>query len=147
MPQPIVFTSTRLVEWGQCDPAGIVYYPRFFEMCDANTNALFAHATGMDKKELQSTYGIVGWPMIDSRASFQAPASYGDTITVSSHAERFGRSSMEIHHRIAHADGRVIAVGMDKRVWVGRDPEAVGGIKSVPLPDAFTSRFMISEGE
>ena len=34
------------IEWGDCDPAGIVFYPRYFAMFDASTAALFAHALG-----------------------------------------------------------------------------------------------------
>ena len=29
------------IEWGDCDPGGIVFFPRYFEYCDACTNALF----------------------------------------------------------------------------------------------------------
>ena len=33
------------IQWGDCDPAGIVFYPRYFEMFDASTAALFARAS------------------------------------------------------------------------------------------------------
>ena len=59
------------VEWGDCDPAGIVYYPRFFEYFDACTNALFEKA-GLRKAETLKTYGLLGIPMIDTRAQFYA---------------------------------------------------------------------------
>ena len=42
------------VEWGDCDPAGIVYYPRFFEMFDSCTNALF-ESVGFKKQEVLKT--------------------------------------------------------------------------------------------
>lgn len=49
-----MFTNTRslTVEWGQCDPAGIAFYPRYFEMFDAGTAHLFAAALGMTKREM-----------------------------------------------------------------------------------------------
>ena len=138
---PVVFTRSRTIEWGECDPAGIVYYPRFLEMFDANTNALFKHVTGMGKPEIQKTYDVVGWPIVNSEARFQAPATYGDEVQISSHVVRFGGSSIEIYHRIAHSDGSLIAEGTDTRVWAGRDPDKPLGLKARPLPQEFTARF------
>ena len=50
------------VEWGDCDPAGIVYYPRYFALFDNCTAALF-EAAGLPKQEMLKTYGIVGMPL------------------------------------------------------------------------------------
>lgn len=140
---PLTHTARRVVEWSACDPAGIVYYPRYFEMFDANTNELFRAATGLDKRAIQARFGIVGWPMVDSRASFHAPATYGDEVTVSTHVGRFGGSSIELLHRLSHADGRLIAEGTDTRVWVARDESRPSGIRAVPLPVEFTSCFAV----
>ncbi|MFV0243393.1 MAG: acyl-CoA thioesterase [Qingshengfaniella sp.] len=137
----MAFTRTRQIEWSECDPAGIVYYPRYSEMFDANTNALFRHATGLSKHETQARYDVVGWPMVESTARFRCPATYGDEVQVTSYIESFGGSSMVIVHRIAHVDGRPICEGRDTRVWVGRHPDRPGGIKAMPLPDSFTSAF------
>ena len=42
-----------LIEWGDCDPFGIVFFPRYFEYFDACTNALFlAKALGFAKAEM-----------------------------------------------------------------------------------------------
>ena len=43
------------IEWGDCDPAGIVFYPRYFEMFDASTSALFERALGMTKFQALKT--------------------------------------------------------------------------------------------
>jgi len=45
------FSNTRTVriEWGDCDPAGIIFYPRYFEIFDASTAMLFERALGMTK--------------------------------------------------------------------------------------------------
>src|SRR6266481_2201185 len=80
------------VEWGDCDPAGIVYYPRFFEYFDACTNALFERA-GFRKAEMLKTYGLLGIPMIDTRAQFYLAASFGDTVAIETRVVEWGRSS------------------------------------------------------
>ena len=57
-----MLTNTRTVriEWGDCDPAGIVFYPRFFAMFDTSTTALFERALGMTKyRFIDATQGGV----------------------------------------------------------------------------------------
>lgn len=142
---PIQFTRRRLIEWSECDPAGIVYYPRYAEIFDANTNALFHHVTGMTKRQIQAEHQIVGWPMVDSQVSFYAPATYGDEVEVTSHVAGFGSSSIELQHRIAHLNGTVIAAGKDKRIWVGKHPDKPDAIKAKPLPEAFTAGFFTAD--
>ncbi len=58
-------TTTIRVEWGDCDPAGIVYYPNFFHWCDVATWNFFA-ASGLPLIELQKRYGIVGFPLLEA---------------------------------------------------------------------------------
>ncbi|MFZ0968860.1 MAG: acyl-CoA thioesterase, partial [Candidatus Acidiferrales bacterium] len=57
------------IEWGDCDPGGIVFFPRYFEYCDACTNALFERA-GLPKPEILKSYGIGGIPLVEARARF-----------------------------------------------------------------------------
>ena len=55
-----MLTNTRLirVQWGDCDPAGIVFYPRYFEWFDAGTILLFEKATGLTKIKMLAKYGL-----------------------------------------------------------------------------------------
>ena len=50
----MAFTNSRTVriEWGDCDPAGIIFYPRYFEIFDASTAALFERALGITKRDV-----------------------------------------------------------------------------------------------
>ena len=52
------------IEWGDCDPAGIVYFPRYFEMFDVSTN-LMMEAAGYPKNETLKRFDLVGWSLID----------------------------------------------------------------------------------
>src|SRR6516164_5822282 len=67
-----------MIEWGHCDPAGIVFNSRFFEYFDWGTWKLFEAALGVKPHELGPTYGIMGIPLVDSGARFIAPARFGD---------------------------------------------------------------------
>ena len=70
------------IEWGDCDPAGIVFYPRFFAMFDHSTTTLITAATGLNKYELFQTYDFAGYPMVDTRARFMIPCRFGDDVTI-----------------------------------------------------------------
>jgi 4-hydroxybenzoyl-CoA thioesterase len=129
------------VQWGDCDPAGIVYYPRYLAMFDDSTMALFRNRLGMAKSEMLQHYGIAGLPMVDTRASFLVPSRYGDVVEVESEVMAIGRSRFEIRHRLFR-EGQVLAAeGMDKRVWVSRDPENPERIRSRPIPADVVARF------
>lgn len=122
-----------LVEWGDCDPAGIVFYPRYFEWFDACTAALFALA-GYPKQELIRSFGIA-IPMVDTRSRFLIPSRFGDELTVETTITRFGRSSFDVQHRMVK--GADLAVEcFETRVWTGIEPAGPERLKSRPIPEA-----------
>jgi 4-hydroxybenzoyl-CoA thioesterase len=126
---------TLIVEWGDCDPAGIVFYPRYFAMFDTSTARLIEGAAGMRKADLIRTHGIVGWPMVKTEATFIAPATFGDEIAIVSTVTRVGRSSFEITHRMLRQDMMCIEA-FEIRVWAAPDPHKPGAIIGVPIPPA-----------
>jgi 4-hydroxybenzoyl-CoA thioesterase len=129
-----VNTRTITIEWGDCDPAGIVFYPRYFAMFDASTAALFAAALGYSKHAMLARFNIIGFPMVDTGARFMVPSKFGDVVTIESTITKFGRSSFEIGHKLMRGD--VLAIeAHEKRVWATQDPENPSRIKGVPIPD------------
>jgi 4-hydroxybenzoyl-CoA thioesterase len=136
----MTFSNSRKVhiEWGDCDPAGIIFYPRYFEIFDASTSALFERAMGMTKIQLLKTFNFAGYPLARTRARFLKPTRFGDDVTVDT-SVKFGRASFEIEHRLS-LDGETCVECSETRVWVVRDP-ASGGIKSHPVPEAVLAKF------
>jgi 4-hydroxybenzoyl-CoA thioesterase len=129
------------IEWGDCDPAGIVFYPRYFAWFDACTGGLFAHA-GLPKHEMLKTYGIVGIPMVDTRATFIVPSKFGDVVSVMTRITAFRRSSFDVEHKLLKGD--VLAIeAFETRVWVGRHPDDPDGIKAQPIPEDVIARFKL----
>ena len=51
------------VEWGDCDPAGIVYYPSYFRWCDQATYRLFL-AAGLKRDDVSSGQWKEGTPLV-----------------------------------------------------------------------------------
>ena len=99
------------IQWGDCDPANIVYYPRYFEMFDDSTSIMF-EAAGFSKQDLIKRYGLVGIPMVDTRAKFHIASTHGDWITIESRIESFKRSSFEVTHKVFKGEALAIAPGL-----------------------------------
>lgn len=130
---------TRTIEWGDCDPAGIVFYPRYFAYFDDCTGRLFARA-GFPKFEMCKHFDIVGIPMVDTRSKFYIPSRYGEEVVIESRITEFRRSSFDVHHRILKGDDLAVE-GFETRVWVGQDPENPDGIKARAIPQEVIDAF------
>jgi 4-hydroxybenzoyl-CoA thioesterase len=133
------FTNTHTVRiaWGDCDPAGIIYYPRYFEIFDASTALLFEAALGMTKYEMFKRLPFAGFPLVRTQAKFHRPTRFGDDVAVES-TITFGRSSFEVAHRLT-LKGDVCAECNEKRVWTVRDAE--GKLKSHAVPADVLAKF------
>jgi 4-hydroxybenzoyl-CoA thioesterase len=135
----MTFTNTRKVriEWGDCDPAGIIFYPRYFAIFDASTAMLFEAALGMTKRQMFKTLPFAGFPLVRTHSRFIKPTRFGDDVTVES-TITLGRTSFDVAHKLSR-DGDLCAECEEKRVWVMRDAE--GRLKSHPVPDAVREKL------
>ena len=130
-------TRTVRIEWGDCDSAGIIFYPRYFAIFDASTAMLFEAALGMTKFQMFKALPFSGFPLVRTHARFIVPTRFGDDVTVDSRVS-FGRSSFDIEHKLS-LDGTLCAECEEKRVWVVRDAE--GRLKPHPVPDEVREKF------
>jgi 4-hydroxybenzoyl-CoA thioesterase len=125
------FTYRRQVtiEWGQCDPAGIVFNSRFFEIFDTSTWKMFEAALGVKPHELARAFGIIGIPLVDASANFIIPIKFGDMVDMTARVSEFRRSSFDVEHRLS-VNGELAVEGAETRVWASRskdEPEKIGG--------------------
>src|ERR1700686_3028441 len=79
----LVNRRTLTIEWGQCDPAGIVFYPQYLVIFDTSTGLLFAR-TGLSPSEMRKIYGILGMPLIEQGARFVSPCHFDEEVVVES---------------------------------------------------------------
>jgi 4-hydroxybenzoyl-CoA thioesterase len=128
------------IEWGDCDPAGIVFYPRYFAMFDTSTTALFSLALGMSKYQFLKAYDFVGYPMVDTRARFLLPTRFGDDVVIETQIAAFRRSSFDVQHRLTK-DGELAVECFDTRVWAVRDPADPERIRAKPIPPDVIERL------
>jgi 4-hydroxybenzoyl-CoA thioesterase len=138
------FTHVRplLIEWGHCDPAGIVFNPRFFEYFDWGSWMMFNAALGMTSHEWLARYNLVGISLVEASANFASPLKFGDMAELTSTVRRFGRSSFDVEHRITIGD-RLSVEGLETRVWAVRHPTDPARIKAAPIPPEVIEKFTV----
>jgi len=131
---------TVRIEWGDCDPAGIVFYPRYFAMFDHSTSLLIELTLGMSKHQLQAAHEFAGYPVVANRARFLLPTRFGDDVVIETSLTAVRRSSFDLTHRLS-LDGTLAVEGFETRVWVVRDPARPGRFKAEPIPPPLVARL------
>jgi 4-hydroxybenzoyl-CoA thioesterase len=131
------------IEWCDCDPAGIIFYPRYFEMFDTSTTVLIERALGMNKIDYLKAYDFAGHPVIDTRARFRQPTRFGDEVAIETTLVECGGSSFKLEHRLTKA-GALAVEGFETRVWAVSHPDDPKHIKSQPIPPEVLARFNLN---
>ncbi len=136
----IVNLRELTVEWGHCDPAGIVFHPRFIEYFDWCCALLLEKATGMTKAQLGPAYGFAGFPIVDLQVRFIGAVTYNDQIRIYSTIHELKRSSFGLRHVLVK-DGRNAVECSQTRVWCSADPADPKKIKASPIPDEVVAKL------
>jgi 4-hydroxybenzoyl-CoA thioesterase len=134
------YRRTFRIQWADCDPAGIVFNPRFFEFFDTNTWLLFEAALGLKMQELNSTYQLAGIALVDAQGNFLKPAAFGDEVELTSRVKEFRRSSFYVEHRLVK-DGELLVDGMETRVWARHHPSNPHRLMTSPIPAEVIEKF------
>jgi len=128
------------IRWGDCDPANIVYYPRYFEMFDDQTSTMF-EAAGFSRRDIARRYGLVGIALVDTRAKFYIASTHGDWIAIESRIASFKRSSFEVIHKVFKGEALAIEA-FETRVLAVRHPDDPDRLKSAPVPVEMVAKFV-----
>lgn len=125
----MAFEQQRTIEWGDCDAAGIVYYPNYFRWIDGCFHAL-GRAAGFDQMSLRRDFGLVGTPLMESSLKFVSPGRYHDSLTIRARITRLGGSGLTVGYALS-IDGRPVAEGHEARAFVH---EVDGRLRPAPIP-------------
>ena len=98
-----VFTTERKVRFADCDAAGIVFYPRYFEMLNGVVEDWFAGPLGVSFRELHLERHV-SVPTASVEARFIAPSRLEDDLTFSLTVTKLGGASCGLRHRITSGD-------------------------------------------
>lgn len=123
---------TLRVEFGDCDPTGIVFHPHYLAWFDASVHALLRSA-GVSLARLQEEFGIDGIPLAESRLKFHAPCRAGDEAVVETEVVAIHRCAFDLHQRLLKGDTLVVET-FETRIWTVLDAEQKR-IRAHPLPE------------
>ena len=136
MPRSTTYTVN--VTFGDCDPAGIVFFPNFSRWMDSASLHFFMQCGVPPWRELVKTRGIVGTPLLEIHTKFLKAATYGETLTVTTHVEEWRAKVLVQIHRItrARADGGedLICEGREVRAFVKRDADDPDRLRAISIP-------------
>ncbi|MDR6890591.1 MULTISPECIES: acyl-CoA thioesterase [Variovorax] len=130
----IIYTAR--VEFGDCDPAGIVWFPNFFRWIDAASRHFFAECGVPRWEETTKTLGVIGTPLVDTHTRFVKAASYGDTLQIAVRIAEWRDKSFVQTYRVARGDELILECE-EVRIFAAR--REGGGIRAVPIPPEIRS--------
>ena len=128
------------VQFGHCDPAGIVFYPNFSRWMDESSLAFFMACGVPPWRELVKTRGIVGTPLLEIHTRFSKAVTYGQTILITTWIEEWRAKVFVQMHRVTRhaADGggaELVCEGREIRAFVKRDADNPDRLRAIGVPD------------
>ena len=131
MAKEVIYTVH--VEFGDCDPAGIVWFPNFFRWIDAASRNFFTQCGVPRWEETTRTLGVIGTPLVDTRSRFLKTASYGDTLAVHVAVKEWRDKSFVQTYRITRDDALIMECE-EVRIFAARREDGKNSIRAVPIP-------------
>ncbi len=135
---PRTTTHSVTVQFGDCDPAGIVFFPNFSRWMDAASLAFFMQCGLPPWRELVKTRGIVGTPLLEINTKFFKTVTYGETIVIATHVEEWRAKVFVQVHRVTRAgvdSEDLICEGREVRAFTRRDADNPERLRALPVPE------------
>ena len=131
MSKTVIYTVH--VEFGDCDPAGIVWFPNFFRWIDAASRNFFTQCGVPRWEETTRTLGVIGTPLVDTHSRFLKTASYGDTLAVQVAVKEWRDKSFVQAYRITREDDLIMECE-EVRIFATTRNDGKNSIRAVPVP-------------
>lgn len=131
-----VFTRELTIAWGDCDDAGIVFYPNYFYWFDSTYHA-WLRSLDTSLRDIKARWSAVT-PLVDVGANFRSAVSYDDVLTIEARMVEWGSRRFKLEYTVKCGD-RFVASGFEKRAWAV--PDGNGGIKGAEIPAEFRRLF------
>ncbi|MBT9246307.1 acyl-CoA thioesterase (plasmid) [Gemmobacter fulvus] len=122
------------VEFNHCDPAGIVFYPRYFEMTNSVVENFFADVLRYPFARI-TMEEHAGVPTVRIEADFRAPSRLGDRLAFTLEVKRIGRTSVAVQIRAAVGAQTRMEVDLTL-VWI--TPEGQAAVWPDPIRQRLT---------
>ncbi len=124
------------VRFGDCDPAGIVFYPRYLEIFNDLVEDWCRDELQFSFPDLITQRGW-GLPTVHLEVDFLAPSRFGDVLSATLGVVKVGKSSVNIALHLCSPDGGERVRGKVVLVLIDRKPH-----KAIPIPDDLRARML-----
>ena len=121
------------VMFGDCDPAGIVFFPNFCKWMDASSLHFFMECGVPPWRELVKTVGIIGTPLLEIHTKFMRPATYGERIQIHTSIHEW-RDKVVIQKHVVMRGDTVLCEGFETRAFCIKHPDDPDRTKAIPVP-------------
>ncbi len=127
------------IMFSDCDPAQIVFYPKYFQWFDVATQRMF-NELGMEWSVFWPANDIAGLPIVDAFAKFMGPSRMDDDIEIESWVDEWRDKTFIVRHNVINK-GKVIVEGQEIRAVIIKDDSNPKGISAIPIPDYLKEKF------
>ena len=116
----MIFEATIPVSWGDCDPAGIIFYPNHFRFFDAVFQR-FLQRVGANQALFRDRFGAIGLGLLETTARFLSPVENGDLLTLTMTGLDWKARTLRVDYH-GTCDGRDVIEGHELRgLFVRKD--------------------------
>lgn len=130
------FKRELTIAWGDCDDAGIVFYPNFFYWYDT-TYHFYLSSLGTDLRDIKARFQAVT-PLVDAGSKFRSPITYGDVVQIEAKLAEWADRRFRLEYVVTCGD-RLVATGHELRAWAQFDEN--GKLRGAPVPEEFKALF------
>ena len=103
------------VNWGDCDPAGIVFYPNFYKWMD-EAHWDYFDQIGQSIIKLKKQYKIIGLSLLQTSGIYYKPCKQGDNLELETRLIELKKSSLRLQYIITNK-GHIASIGYEARIW------------------------------
>ncbi|TVQ90434.1 MAG: acyl-CoA thioesterase [Deltaproteobacteria bacterium] len=134
------FTWRVEIRFGDCDPAGIIYYPRYFDLFHQAMESWFDGPLGLPYASLIRQHRL-GLPSVRAEADYRAPSRFGEQVAVVLSIARLGSSSVHFDYQVRGPDGGLRVTGRTVCVVMDLDPSSETFQRAIPIPSDLRQRI------
>ena len=132
------FVQSRIVRWGDCDPAGIIYTPRILDYAIETVEVCLREVMGASWNDMREQHNI-GGPTVRFECDIRKPLAPDMAVDLVLTVEKLGRSSMTSRIVCVDAEGAEYFQARLVSCFVARDSPTE--IRALPLPEAWRERL------
>ena len=121
----------RRIMWGDLDPLGIVFYPKYYRWMDDSAQ-VFLKSMGLNMVEVWKDRNV-GFILVETSCRYFSPGKYLQDIEIRIHIDELGEKTLNLKYLITDAAKNSLMVeGIEKRICIDTsDPQR---FKAIPIP-------------